>query len=71
MIEGEYKERLDLLALMAKNFIEIYENGEELSTVLITVGMLTASCADVYNLSPRGGMFDLGSLFTGKQEEKT
>lgn len=68
MIPENYKEPLDNLNMMARNFVDIHETVNDLSTVLVTVGMLVAAAADVYNLSPRGGLMDIGAMFTGLQE---
>jgi len=43
-------------------YLEAYEKGDALGTMLIT-GQITAQCATIYKLSPPGGLVDVPAMF--------
>ena len=70
MLDPAYQHELERMAEIAGQFVVCHEartqhEGGDLDPELLLLGMMVGQAANIYNLSPPGGLIDPGELFTG------
>ena len=71
MLDPAYQHELDRMAEIAGQFVVCHDarttyGGEDLTPELLLLGMMVGQAANIYNLSPPGGLINPGELFTGR-----
>lgn len=66
MIDPKYEGKFELLGGLCRTYLDELENGDpDQMTLLLLCGVMVAAHADIYNMAPRAGLFDVGAMFTG------
>jgi len=69
MTEGErekaYSNEYSALSELCNEFLEYYYDNRRME-MLVTIGMITAKCADIYNLDSPAGIINPGDMFKGR-----
>lgn len=74
-----YRHEIEMLAQECESFLDAYDKARALDAsvsrvdpfrgdVLLRVGLILGQCANIYNLSPPGGLMHPSLLFRGWQE---
>jgi hypothetical protein len=64
--ETAYAEEYLALSELCNEYLEYYADDRRLA-MLVTIGMITAKCADIYNLDAPAGILSPGDLFKRKE----
>ena len=66
MSDPAYQHELDELAALCRGFVaERHRDPLDMTPQLLLVGAIVGQAANIYNLSPPGGMLNPGEMFTG------